>query len=370
MTVRDDIRMHFEREAVRAPVPPGLRATAAAVARRRASERPSHQWAPALVAAILALAIIAGLVAVNVARTRPVPVAPPRALFHDNFSAPATGRPSLADRTDFVHIESYALVANLPATPGQRYVFAIDRSLSPSPERVRQAFGVKDAPQTDPSGGYVIGPIQYSPISGGIWLSVGTYVQYKIGKFLHPITSDAVAIPLAAEFLVSHGLFTQGELDGMHASAQRVVTNSPNPPLWFMEFDRTVGGLKDYGPSQPGAIVDALDDGTVWGVAVMRHPISGSTQAPVISAAQAWAQVKMGHWYAADGFIDNGPLDLPAFKADSVQLCYRESGANEVQAWLVPMWCFADTTSFTGVTLRLYYPALAPASFDWTVPNR
>jgi len=370
MTVRDDIRMHFEREAVRVPVPPGLRATAAAEARRRASERPSHQWAPALVAAILALAIIAGLVAVHVVRTRPVPVTPPRALFHDNLSAPASGRPSFADRTDFVHIESYALVASLPATPDQRYVFAIDRSLSPSPESVRHAFGIKGTPQADASGAYVIGTIQYFPGAGAMYISVGIYAQYKIGKFAHAITSDAAAIPLAAEFLVSHGLFTQGELNGMHASEQRVATNSPNPPLWFIEFDRTVGGLRDYGPSQPGAKVEALDDGTVWGVEVMRHPISGSTRAPVISPSQAWAQVTMGHWYAADGFIDNGRIDLPAFKADSVELCYREGDVSEAQSWLVPMWCFADTTSFTGVTLRLYYPALAPGSFDWTVPNR
>lgn len=369
MTVRDDIRMHFEREAVRAPVPPSLRASAAAAARLRASERREHEWAPALVAALLALAIIAGLVAVNAVRTRPVPVTPPRALFHDNFSAPATGRPSLADRTDFVHIESYALVASLPATPDQRYVFAVGRSLVPSPESVRHAFGVKDTPQSDPSGAYIIGPIQYFPLSGGIYVSVGMNAQYKIGKFVHPITSDAAAIPLAAEFLVSHGLFTQGELGGMQASKQRVVS-ATTPPLWFIQFDRTVGGLRDFGPSQPGARVEALDDGTVWGVEVMRHPISGTAQAPVISASQAWAQVTMGHWYAADGFIDNGRVDLPAFKADSVELCYREGDANEAQEWLLPMWCFADTTSFTGVTLRLYYPALAPGSFDWTVPNR
>ena len=70
-----------------------------------------------------------------------------------------------------------------------------------------------------------------------------------------------------------------------------------------------------------------------------------------------------GHWYVADGFMTSG-LDLPAFKADSVELCYREGDSGEPQAWLVPMWCFADTTSFLGVTVRLYYPAFAPTSFD------
>jgi hypothetical protein len=65
MTVRDDVRQHFEREAVRHPVPPGLRATAQVHARGRVIERRSAQWIAGAVAALLAVAIIAGLVAVG-----------------------------------------------------------------------------------------------------------------------------------------------------------------------------------------------------------------------------------------------------------------------------------------------------------------
>lgn len=369
MTVRDDIRMHFEREAVRVPVPPGLRATAAAEARRRASERPSRQWAPALVAAILALAIIAGLVAVNVVRTRPVPVTPPKALFHDNFGVHATGRPSLTDRADMVHVNSYALAATFPGTPSQRNVYTIDRAVGPSPEAVGQAFGLKGTPRHD-SGTYTSG-LQYYPDSGDIRFYSDPFGRYGAvpGKLARPIRSEAEVIPLASAFLISHGLFTQGEVDSMFASKRRVIAPT-NPPLWFIEFDRTLGGLHDYGPTQPGALLEALDDGTLWSIEVMRHPIAGSEPAPLIGAAQAWAEVTKGHWYAADGLIDNGQFDLPAFKADTVEMCYREGDVHEAQAWLVPMWCFTDTTTFVGAILRLYYPALVPGNFDWTVPNR
>ncbi len=84
MTVRDDVRKHFEREAMRYPVPLALRATTLAGARSRVIERRSRQWIAGAVAALLAVAIIAGLVAVggyrrahNVPAVRPSPSASP-----------------------------------------------------------------------------------------------------------------------------------------------------------------------------------------------------------------------------------------------------------------------------------------------------
>jgi photosystem II stability/assembly factor-like uncharacterized protein len=69
MTIRADVRGYFEREAARHPVPPGLRTTALAEARGRAFgrrpargfDRPSLQWASGLVAALIAVAVVAGL---------------------------------------------------------------------------------------------------------------------------------------------------------------------------------------------------------------------------------------------------------------------------------------------------------------------
>ena len=63
-------------------------------------------------------------------------------------------------------------------------------------------------------------------------------------------------------------------------------------------------------------------------------------------------------------------LDLPAFKADSVELCYREGDSREPQAWLVPMWCFADTTSFLRCDGSALLPSVCSYLVRLTVPNR
>lgn len=64
MTLRDDVRDYFERESRRVPMPTGLRAsvTARAVAAPAATAPMTFRWA-AVLAALLAVAIIAGLVA-------------------------------------------------------------------------------------------------------------------------------------------------------------------------------------------------------------------------------------------------------------------------------------------------------------------
>lgn len=87
MTIRDDVRTYFEHEAIRHTAPLGLKATALAEARRLAIERGSPQWgvgagarqswAPGLVAALLAVAIVATLLLVARERqavpAKPVP---------------------------------------------------------------------------------------------------------------------------------------------------------------------------------------------------------------------------------------------------------------------------------------------------------
>lgn len=76
MTIREDVREYFEREAKRNPPSPSLRASALAQARGHAVERPSLQWIAGAVAILLAVAIIAGLLAANALRHKnlaPVP---------------------------------------------------------------------------------------------------------------------------------------------------------------------------------------------------------------------------------------------------------------------------------------------------------
>jgi len=79
MTLRDDVRDYFEHEARRNPAPSGLRAdvTSRAVA-APARQAPALRWA-AVVAALLAVAIVIGLVATGAFRQSKglVPVGPP-----------------------------------------------------------------------------------------------------------------------------------------------------------------------------------------------------------------------------------------------------------------------------------------------------
>lgn len=78
MTLRDDVRDYFEREARRLPAPSGLSdgVTSRAIS-ARAGASPSIRWA-AVVAAMLAVAIVIGLVATGAFRqSKGVPVGPP-----------------------------------------------------------------------------------------------------------------------------------------------------------------------------------------------------------------------------------------------------------------------------------------------------
>lgn len=77
MTLRGDIREHFEREAALYPTPHGLRESMAAEVARSAAGRPrTLQWAAA-VAILLAVAVVASLLASSgLRRGIPTPVAP------------------------------------------------------------------------------------------------------------------------------------------------------------------------------------------------------------------------------------------------------------------------------------------------------
>jgi len=80
MTARGDIRQHFEREAADYPVPPGLRASVTAEARRDLKVERRGMRLAAVVAVALAVAIVAGLIAAGSLRhlnQQPLPVVKP-----------------------------------------------------------------------------------------------------------------------------------------------------------------------------------------------------------------------------------------------------------------------------------------------------
>lgn len=88
MTIREDVREYFEREAQRNPASPSLRASALAQARGHAVERRSYQWIAGGVAVLLAVAIIAGLLATSALRHKNVAPVPAHASPSQTAAAP------------------------------------------------------------------------------------------------------------------------------------------------------------------------------------------------------------------------------------------------------------------------------------------
>jgi hypothetical protein len=370
MTIRDDIRNHFETEAARHPVPYGLRPALLAGARHQAIEHRGPNWVAGAVAVVLAVAIIAGLLAVSAMRHSQVaPVHASKLLFHDHLSAVVTGLPSLPDVQQFqAHFPSLALTAALPGAPALGSVYQLDPKLAPTPAEVGAVWGV--TPTRTSAGEVQMGDITYYPASGAIEYSRPNNPQaVRVdgpGHLANPITDEASAISMARDFLVARGLFSRDEVQSMTGSAQRIVHPAPNLPFWSILISRTLDGRPDYGFGFPGAMFQVADNGRIDLISVVRRPIAGHEELPLITAAEAWKQITLGHWYVADGVLNMVESNQAPFVADKAELCYWEgSDVSQTQAWLVPMWCF---TGSGGLPI-LYYPALAPGTFDWTVPT-
>ena len=380
MTLRDDVRGYFAGEAERMPAPARLRESVISHAQAPSAARRSAQWVVAVAAVLLSLAVVAGLLeAGHLRRSQPVPVSsPPRAqvspaptaLFHDHLDASAAGRPSLPPIVMGLAspVQKFTLRAKFPVTPSGAAAYAVDPELAPSADAVGRAFGVAFEPQADPEGGY-----SYLPSSLYYVPAVGT-IQYSGGAqgagaaeprfFPHSITDQASAIAMAGDLLAARGIFTRAELATMQASAKRFFDpESGNGPLWSIQFVRMLGGV----PSGDGARLQVLEAGEIDGIYVSRAPIGGSQPGSLIDAATAWQQVINGHWYGIGGLLNNGLPEFRAFTADEIELCYIDTGG----PWLVPMWCFIDTSTLGGdYPVTMTYPALAPGTFDFTVPNR
>ena len=382
MTIREDVRGHFARQAVSHPAPPGLRARTLAVARRgRAVERRTPQWIMGAVAILVTLAIVAGLLAASALRHRsigPAPAASPSPvhktalLFNDNLQGSPEGWPYLhpaplsAPGTRPSAVVSFQLAASLPQAPAQGTIYGLDNSLGPSAVAIANAWGLR-LPSTQSVDELIQldqGPVQifYSRSAGSLALYQPASLWLRPSE---PITDSASAIRSASSVLVRLGLITNPETTTMAAEAAP-DPDSGSPTLWSIQILRMVGGV----PVHPGFALTIRATGDVESVVVTRSTISGSEPVRLIDAASAWRQVSEGHWYqlawgaAAPMGSRTGQTTTP-FRADLVELCYYDTGGN----WLIPMWCFRDQTSHGAANpLWIFYPAAAPGSFiDATV---
>ena len=135
MTLRDDIRHHFEDEARRLPAPPGLRSSVVGEAARGAViERRTTQWAAA-VAALLAVAVIAGLVASgSLLHPRSTPVAPgpvvsPTPAQPETSPTPSGGaKRVLLDATTYDGSTGWALLKLCTFTPDGTCQFSVSKT--------------------------------------------------------------------------------------------------------------------------------------------------------------------------------------------------------------------------------------------------
>jgi hypothetical protein len=254
----------------------------------------------------------------------------------------------LPARQDIVHVVRYAV--SVPLTTDVRYagVFQVDSSRSPSAAAVTIALGSSAV---------------YFPNAGAAYMS-------RPGTFkLTPAPADpADAARLARAFLVERGLLPPED-----RSTPTVIHNTPpapNVPFYSIHFPRFIQNVPSYGFWAPGVSLQVQDSGDVTFLEIVHRPIASGWKYAIRSQADAWQQVKAGHWYVADGTANNGRIDVAKFVADRVELCYRESEVNDEQPFLAPMWCFTDTTTSAGFPLRLYYPALLDADLNWSVPAR
>ncbi len=111
MTLRDDVRQHFEREASVFPAPAGLTQSVAAEASRDASGGGHGLRPAAIVAAALSVAIVAGLVVIAAFRHTPTAPAP--------VGSSAPGRHGIVIDADTIDgSNGWALLGQCPATQG------------------------------------------------------------------------------------------------------------------------------------------------------------------------------------------------------------------------------------------------------------
>ncbi len=252
---------------------------------------------------------------------------------------------------DTLHVERYSMSTDLAAhpLPGSAPVWKLDVSGMPAPMALAERFSLSgNPPAAETPPGFEMSQylwpdqvLDYEPAAGSV---------SGVGQ-VEPPADGAVAASAVRGFLAAGGLLP----------ADVEVTSAPPSealPGWIVHFLRRVGSLPVYGawPAGNRAMIEP-DSGRLM-FSLSHRPLAGGSLYPLRSVRAAWAQVRQGHWYAADGVLGaEERVSLPSFTADQVQICYRERGGSQAQDYLVPMYCFFDSRQ----QVRLYFPAVTDA---------
>ncbi len=265
----------------------------------------------------------------------------------------------ILDQPDQRHIEHYQLTAKA-ALPKTAPVFRLSVAGMPPADQLGPMFGLSDSPL----------PPTSDPAPMYAWASnPGLQYEPTLGRYYWAAQPDVLRVDLpsdreSARAIARNFLTVRGLLPPDSSSVVDVEAPSAGAPtVWTVYFKRNICSVPVYN----GGVVVQIDNAGGIGVNVLHRPIVGGSSYPLRSAASAWEQVKAGHWYASDGTFDEDHPTLASFRADQVEICYRETWLYPLgEDYLVPMYCFYDSHQH----VRLYFPSIGDALLNWSRPTR
>jgi hypothetical protein len=253
-----------------------------------------------------------------------------------------------------VSIATYALAAPPPTLPSSLPVWHL-RGFAPGDTSTLQSrIGV--APPSPPfpgdgPDGKIDAALAQLSAGGGTAATLFTIgVQPK---------DETSAITAATSVLSDLGLLPQNV-----SAAATSTTEGPTPtPVWQVSFThRPIEGIPvGFGAGTGVAEVDVSTLGNVTRLWVDAPALDGGAAYPLRSVAEAWDDVRGGHWFDECCWVNTGGGGAPArlgFRADTVELVYEQTNPPPMK--LVPMYVFTDSKN----RLSLAVPALRAADLS------
>jgi streptogramin lyase len=221
MTIHADVRDYFEREAARHPAPPSLRSTALAEARelalgrrpRRGFDKPSFQWASGLVAALIAVAIVVGLL---YSRTALKPPHSPATMTIGSATTSEYPIPTPANSLNIVTVGS----------DGNLFVGGVGQILKVTQSGTFTTYTIPAAANT--VSGPTVRGIATGP-DGNIWFTAFTEFSERQGLTTATVKEGKVFK------MTTSGRFTEYAVPNGAYSWPEAITVGPDGNLWFTE---------------------------------------------------------------------------------------------------------------------------------------